>query len=245
VLILTLLLLLLFLVVSGFFAAWSLWFQGYIYSEPAPVLPWRAPAAGAAVAAFVALWVLLVAKSHGNLATLTDFSASQTEEYKDVWLTDPQGNELPEQAHYQLVPGQNQYRLNGQVNGKQMPSRPQGLKVQDKDRGDKTWFKPDRDEKGNFKVEQVSGIGGSSAQSLKYRDDKGRVMEEGQLGRVTKFRWGWLFANLLLNALHLVVWWLALWLLLRFQWSHALGQAIVLWLVATLFVLPPLFSRAA
>src|SRR5947207_8587629 len=60
VLILTLLLLLLFVVVSGFFAAWSLWFQGYLYSEPAPVLPWRAPAAGAAVAAFVALWVVLV-----------------------------------------------------------------------------------------------------------------------------------------------------------------------------------------
>jgi hypothetical protein len=239
VLILTLYLVLFFVVVAIFLAAWSLWFQGYIYSEPAQVLPWRAPAAGAAVAAFVALWVILVARSHGKLATLWDFSASTTVEYKDVWATDADGKEL---ARYKEVNGV--YWLDGRVNGPKLKDRPDGLKVKEPNKDDKVWFKPDRDAKGNFKVEQVNGVGGSAPQPLKYRDDKGHVMEEGSLGRVTTFRYGWLFANVLLNVLHLAVWWLCLWLLLQFQWAHALGQSIVLWLVTMLFVLPPLFGRA-
>jgi hypothetical protein len=42
--------------------------------------------------------------------------------------------------------------------------------------------------------------------------------------------------------LHLIVWFLCLWLLLRFQWGHALGLACVAWLVLTFF-LPPLFKK--
>ena len=34
----------------GFLFAWTLWFQAYIYTEPATQLWWRAPAAGTALA---------------------------------------------------------------------------------------------------------------------------------------------------------------------------------------------------
>ncbi|HMC63794.1 MAG TPA: hypothetical protein VKI65_02535, partial [Gemmataceae bacterium] len=34
-----------------------------------------------------------------------------------------------------------------------------------------------------------------------------------------------------------------LWLLLRFQWSHALGLAVVFWLVMTLLILPMLRTQ--
>jgi hypothetical protein len=51
------------------------------------------------------------------------------------------------------------------------------------------------------------------------------------------------FANLLLNFLHLGVWFACLWLLLRFQWGHALGFAVVLWLALTLTILPMLFTK--
>ncbi len=50
--------------------------------------------------------------------------------------------------------------------------------------------------------------------------------------------------NLLLNGLHLVVWFACLWLLLRFQWPHALGMALVCWLVVTVIVIPPLLNKA-
>ena len=36
---------------------------------------------------------------------------------------------------------------------------------------------------------------------------------------------------------------MCLWLLLHFQFWHAFGQAVVIWLALTLFILPPMFSR--
>jgi hypothetical protein len=50
--------------------------------------------------------------------------------------------------------------------------------------------------------------------------------------------------NLFFNFGHLIVWFLGLWLLLRFQWGHALGFAVVAWLVMTLTILPMLLSYA-
>ena len=68
-----------------------------------------------------------------------------------------------------------------------------------------------------------------------------RVME--QLGKVTVFRWGQLFVNLFLNLLHFGLWFVCLWLLLRFQWPHALGFAVILWLTMTLVPLPMLLDK--
>ena len=51
--------------------------------------------------------------------------------------------------------------------------------------------------------------------------------------------------TLLLNFGFFLCCWLTLWLLLRFQWSHALGLGFVLWLVFTLSLLPMLLTRAA
>ena len=55
--------------------AGSVWFQGYIYSEPAPQLVWGAPVAGSALALFLALWCIIDYKSPGRYVSLFDFSA--------------------------------------------------------------------------------------------------------------------------------------------------------------------------
>jgi len=47
-----------------------------------------------------------------------------------------------------------------------------------------------------------------------------------------------------LNFLHLGLWFVCLWVFVRFQWSHALGLAIIMWLVMTLAVLPMVFEQA-
>ena len=53
-----------------------------------------------------------------------------------------------------------------------------------------------------------------------------------------------IYANIFLNLLHLIVWFAALWLILRFQWGHAFGLALALWLVVTFAIMPMLFKRA-
>jgi hypothetical protein len=50
--------------------------------------------------------------------------------------------------------------------------------------------------------------------------------------------------SVLLNFGFLAVWFVCLWLLMRFQWSHALGLAVVFWLVMLLFIMPMVLRKA-
>jgi hypothetical protein len=72
-----------------------------------------------------------------------------------------------------------------------------------------------------------------------------RVFDSGPTGIPEIFRTGRFLANLLLNFLHLALWFVCLWLLVRFQWSHALGFAFCLWLLFTLALLPLMLDYAA
>ena len=67
-------------------------------------------------------------------------------------------------------------------------------------------------------------------------------MTDNAPGWLSEPRSGVVAANLFLNVVHAILWFLCLWLLLRFQWGHAFGLACVAWLVLTFF-LPPLFKR--
>ena len=60
-----------------------------------------------------------------------------------------------------------------------------------------------------------------------------------------RFSLGTLLMNVILHFGFFLAWWLSLWLLMRFQWSHALGLGFVLWLVFTLSIMPLLLAYAA
>lgn len=210
-------------------AAWTLFLQGYIYSEPVEQVFWRAPAAGTIIALYLSLWVFLAYKAPGRYDILSEFSATQRQEpFKELSAVIEGKEEV-----FKLTRGADgrwQYRRSNRP----MPSRPEKIIVTENSQ--QTTFVPDRDTVGHFKVEPGRG--------LRYRDERGRWMEEGFYGQIETFRPSWLFANLLLNFMHLVVWFVCLWLILQFQWPHALGQAIGFWLVTMLFVVPPLLARA-
>ena len=78
---------------------------------------------------------------------------------------------------------------------------------------------------------------------LRYTDEAGRFMSGESLGRVTRRKTGVLFANLFLNAFHFVLWWIVLWLGMRFALWHALGIAFALWIFAMVAVQPVLFGQ--
>ena len=92
-------------------------------------------------------------------------------------------------------------------------------------------FKANLDAKGNLPSQLV------------YTDDSGRYMDAGSLGRVYRRKSGVLFANIFLNALHFVLWWMALWIGMRFGIWHAFGFAFVLWLFFMLVIQPVLFAQ--
>lgn len=225
--------LIVFAVLSLLLAAWTLFFQGYIYSEPGEGISWRAPAAGAALTVFLLLWVFLDTRSiekpteEGRYRPLHEMSAREKEQYEKLTIV----NQDRKKVAYTWQ--SNQYVSAG---GRRLPERPLEIIATDKD-GREHVFKPPTDERGNFKVEK--------GQSLRYyeENDPQRYMEEGYLGQVSIFHFGWLVMGLLLNFGFLIVWFVCLWLLLRFQWSHALGLAFVAWLIS-LFVLPMLLTQA-
>jgi hypothetical protein len=241
VLTLILLILLLWAVLAGLLVAWSVWLQGYLYTEPTPGIPWRGPAAGSAVLLVLLVWVFLDFRNPGGYRPL--FEGSSTETSKPfAELRVPRGKGKGEDV-YKLIRSPREYHLNGQPSGKPLPSRPPSIIVVEG--GERYTFEPERDSKGNFKTrpKASSWFGSAQTDPLRYIDGTGRVMEETSLGQIVTFRGGRFFANLLLNIVFFAVWFVALWVLLRFQWPHALVQAAVFWVVMMLFILPPLLTR--
>jgi hypothetical protein len=237
VLSLVLVILLVWFVFSVILGAWTLFFQGYIYSEPAPDLWWRAPAAATALTVFLLLWVVLdyrsinPSRSTGLYRELQTFSFTEEEEpYPELIVPNRDGKE-EKYLRKRTAESRFDYR-NGAA---RLPSRPDKVIAVGKD-GQREVFLPDKDEKGHFKV--------APNELLRYRDERGREMVEGYLGFVSTRHYSWLWMNLFLNFLHGVVWFLCLWLLLRYQWSHALGLAVVFWAVTMLFVLPQVLGLA-
>ena len=224
-----------FAVLSLLLAAWTLFFQGYIYSEPVAAIYWRAPAAGAALTLFLSLWIALDYRSvekptdEGRYRPLHELSARESERYDKLTAILP-----PDRKKVQYAWQGNQYVSKS---GQRLPGRPLEIIAADKE-GQEHVFKPKTDEKtGNFKVEENG--------RLRYyeEDNPNRYMEEDYPGLITIYHFNWLMMGLLLNFGFLIVWFLCFWLLLDFQWPHALGLAFGAWLIS-LFVLPMLLTEA-
>jgi hypothetical protein len=223
VLILVLILVLLWVLLTILLAAWTLWFQGYIYSQPVTGIQWRAPAAGAALTLFLCIWVWFDYGAPGRYRTLTEFSYREETEHKEVRVPGKKGEEVYKAFHTEQR-GRIEFRG---PNNQRMPDRPGEIIITEN--GEKRVFKP---------------VPGETGGTRHYRDANGSTITEGDWGRVSTYHTGWLLMNLLLNFLFFVVWFLCLWLLLEFQSGHALGLAIVFWGVAILFILPPILTRA-
>jgi hypothetical protein len=228
--------LLVFLGIAVFLWAGTLFFQGYIYSEPVSQLYWRAPAAGAILALFLAVWCLLDYRSPGRYnATWFEPTASDEEVFDKFWSV--KGNrEILYQARKDA---------SGLIEYRDGAGRPwsrsdadgivEAIIVEDKD-GQKIRFNADVTEDKKFKT--------APGEPVRYVEAGGsRVMTATYIGKLPVSHWGTTFAKFLLSLIHLGLWFACLWVILQFQWGHAFGLAIVLWLTVTLTLLPLLFTK--
>jgi hypothetical protein len=232
---------------SGLLWVGALWLQGYIYESATPGLGWRAPAAGGALGLLVALWCLIdygYGVSHPDqdklLLDATPWDFSPTEPYpakpfpkfisvkggkETVYYRRPTGQRIGAQYHYV---DDNDKPWSRESNGVV-----EAIIVEED--GEKVRYNLDLPG-GKFPEGEVA----------RYVEDGGRhrVLTENDVraGQITVFRSDRFILNILLTVLHLGAWFACLWLLVRFQWSHALGLAVVLWLVAWLALFPPLLS---
>jgi hypothetical protein len=234
---LVLVFLLIFAAVTAFFWAFTLWFQGYIYSVPAEQLPWRAPVAGLVLTLFLAFWCWLDYRRPGTYGPFHQVAPpSDQVRYQRFWAV-RNGKETLYAAH-RTPRGQYEYRDNQDRVWRRSDANglTQAIIVEDPD-GEKVRFNAELTPDGKFKT--------TSSGTARYVEEGGRhrVMTDDGIGAITTVHTSLIAANLLLNAIFLAVWFVCLWLLLRFQWGHALGLAVVFWLAMTLAILPMLFTR--
>ena len=224
----------LFAALSVLLWAGALLLQGWLYETPAPQLYWRAPAVAAGITLFLAVWVFADCHTGGRVRPLHQTSVWETKPYPTLKaVLTPKG---PEETFTRVGSADQRldYRQDGRRDGKALPARPEKVIVDDG--GAAVAFEPERDAQGHFRTQP--------GENLRYLDPAGRVMMEGELGEVSQFHWDVMLLNVLFNVLHLALWFAGLWLVLRFQWAHALGFAVCLWLVMTLLPVPMVLDYA-
>lgn len=213
--------------------------QGALYENVEPDLNWRAPAAAGVITAFLGAWAL--------------FNYSAAEPGQTDLPFDTIFNFTTEKVADRPVPGftavggktKEEYRSNDV--GKLLPE----YRGPDK----KLWSAQERIDvdkvlvrEGDREVEfkAVVKTGPNNVQYVeRFVEEGGRsYLDAESFGRIMTPRGGGWFVRVLLNVLHLGVWFGCLWALLRFQWSHALWLALAMWLVMT-FVAPYILVAGA
>ncbi len=227
----------LFLAVAVILWAGTLVWQSYIYSEPVSQLFWRAPAASLALVLFVAFWCFLDYKT--------------PEAYNPALLLfEPHTSKDEILPRFWSVKNQQEILFEGKKNAKG--------RVEYFDRSGRRWSPSATDgimeaivieedsQRVRFNAQTQDGKFKTDADgAVRYQEEggRGRIMTDTYIGRLEASRRGTVFVSMLLCLLHLGVWFAGLWLLLRYQWSHAFGLAMICWLILTLIVMPMLFRK--
>ena len=211
--------------------------QGLWYSEPVEGLPWRAAASGAAIGLFFAAWAGLESWAPGRYDSLFLFTPRETQTFDQFWSVQKSDRGIRE-ILYKRTRGDRGTTVF--VDAEQRPWRrsDEGMMIAIivEENGERKRFDAELAADGAFNV--------ADGRPLRFVEVGGsRSMTENALGQITTMRYGLLAGNLLWNLMHLLVWFLCLWLLLQFQWPHALMLAALSWLVFSLTVWPIVQER--
>jgi hypothetical protein len=217
----------------------SLFVQTYLYTAPVSGIAWRAPAAAAALSLLYLGWSLL------NVWGGTRTPLGGTEiPFGVFWEFTPRVELIPqpvpefvskrrtsEPARYVLdksLPPETRYR---KADSEEFWSAA-GTEYIEFEYGGETYkFVRDNDR---------------GADHIVFVDaNSGLEMQDFEIGRVGYTSAALLAEYFFLNVLHLGLWIGCLWLVLGFQISHAWGLGFIMWVIATVAVLPALFEPAA
>ncbi len=221
--------------------ALAFFLQGWIYTEPSAGLLWQAPAAGAALGAYLTLWCALnfqpgVQPGSIPYDTLFRYSSEVILNREPVESIVVSIKKKPKAEYVRVRKDQTRFEYQ-----RKSPREPwSGVNIEELEvavAGETYKLKPD----------PVTGTGGGKA----YRSEHGWTMFEyggnvnpGPTGVLVRSQLGRGLMNWLLNGLFFALWFLSLWLLLRFAWPHALLLTIPLWLISLLTVLPMVLDQA-
>jgi hypothetical protein len=212
--------------------------QGWLYNDVARRLPLRALGAGAVLAAFLTGWCAVYQNDPGRFDTLTNFKTETLDGSYDEFLSVRTVNKKEQKpVRYVRRGGSNEFESaeTGKLwNRSSADGMEVALLIKEKGKDQPTRFEANLDPKsGNFRPPEET----------RYEADGGkRYMDLSTLGKVYRVRSMAILGNLFANLLHLAIWVVVLWLLMRFSLGHAIGIGLALWGVTMLVVQPALFG---
>lgn len=228
----------------------SLFLQGYIYTVPGTGLAWQAPAAAGAVFLFLTFWCLIIANSSTASPTEVPYDALFRFTPKEDMVKNPV-KELD--ALYRDKKNKEKkvtYVLHRDPRGRNHYVEKNSAKEKGTD-GAARWKPEDVKEihlthQGQLMIFEAREAGTGANRHFVHTPSGWTLVEfdDGPTGIPWVFRWSRFFFTFFLNLFHLALWFACFWLLLRFQWGHALGLAMVMWLLFTLAFLPILLDTA-
>jgi hypothetical protein len=242
--------------------AGTFFFQGYIYTEPSPGIFWQAPAAAFLLTIGYTIWLMTVAftptASKINIPINVFHKFTPNEDLLDRPPATTWAIKAPRKGAdgKEKEPERVEFTRKGGLGGLQTTKYTYVEKKAD----DKRWsskdvvaieieYAPDPtkpEEKTKMRFD--SATSDVADYNLFVGPDGWTIRDwtkDGPDFVPKRFRFLRLVANVVFNVAHFFAWFIALWLLLRFQWSHALGFAFVMWLAVTLAVLPMMLFEAA
>jgi hypothetical protein len=241
----------------GLFWGGTLVAQGYFYQNPADRLPLRAAVAALLVGSFTIFWVWLDRKNPGKYDTFFSFAGETTRDFNDFeaarWhydaaakgmKKDPQGNPLETIAKFKKTPGGKTPTFVEEGTNKKFATHDTEMMtaalIVKGDDGNPIRFNAEM--KKDARTGAMNYI--SDQNERRFIEEKGsRYIKAGQPGVMYIPSTGVVAVALLVNFLLFLVWFIALWPVLRFSWGHALGFAAVGGLVMMLIVMPLLFNK--
>lgn len=211
--------------------------QGYWYTSQVEGVGWRSVVCGATVGLYFAIWCWIEAKAPARFDTLIQFVPRETVEFDQIWSVRKSDRGTVEIPYRRTRTSRGTLMF---VDADQRPwQRSDGgmmTAIIVEEKGERKRFEAELDERGAFKY--------TEGRPLRFVEVGGsRFMTETALGQITTLRYGLLFGNFFWNLVHLLVWFAGLWLLMQFQWPHALMLAALAWLLFALVVWPVVQER--
>ena len=211
--------------------------QGYLYNDLATNLPLRALAGGAILALFHTGWCAVYKADPGRFDTLTNFKTETLDgKYDEFQSVRKVGNEEKKPVRFIRRGETNEFQSSetGRIwNRSDADGMVVAILITEKGKEEPTRFNANIRPDGTFPPHE----------DTRWQEEKGkRYMDHSGIGKIYRVRSLAYLGNLTANFLHLVLWVVVLWPIMRFTLGHAIGFGLVLWGVTMLAVQPALFG---
>ncbi len=235
----------------------TLFAQRYLYNEPADKLPLRAAVAGLLLGCFLTAWVYVNTRADGEnkYGVIHQFSPNDTsgpltkfqaERKKLDPNQKPVGDETVTFERQLTDKGQRYMPTSPKPTGEAKPfavtsSTHYTVALLVDDAGKLVRYEAVINDKLQYQGEKFTFVEKGGGRKIELA--RGQEPNPAEPLTVISPSGGAVFLALALNALHLVVWFVVFWPVLRFNVGHAIGFAVVFFAMFTVLVMPLLFEQ--